>query len=157
MPVTNPQRADRSKYILLSPRAAKALSAVALGALYLWFILKLLLTGEQPALQLVVSFAALVGFSSSIVVFLCSYSFVANAPVEDLDEREVQERNAAYLHAYGYAVMMLLIGLIGSDLIGKVFGNFNLSPAVIANFLNLAFFSCLIMPATILAWRDQDG
>jgi len=149
--------ADRSKYILLSPRGAKFLSAVALGTLYLWFLLKLFLISEHPALQLAVGFAALIGFSTSILVFLCSYSFVANAPVRDLDEREVQERNAAYLHAYAYAVAVILIGLIGSDLIGRVYGDFKLTHSVVADFLNVAFFSCLIMPATILAWRDQDG
>ena len=147
--------ADRSKYVLLSPRGAKFLSAVALGTLYLWFLLKLFLISEQPALKLAVGFAALIGFSTSILVFLCSYSFVANAPVRDLDEREFQERNAAYLHAY--AVAVILIGLIGSDLIGRVYGDFKLTHSVVANFLTVAFFSCLIMPATILAWCDQDG
>ena len=154
---SKPRRADRSKYILLSPLAAKILSAVSLGALHLWFVMKLFLVGEQPALQLAVGFAALTGFSTAIAMFLCTYSFVANAPVKDLDEREVQERNAAYLKAYAYAVAMILIGYIGSDLVGKVYGDFKLTSAVVTNFLNLTFFSCLIMPATILAWRDQDG
>ena len=93
----------------------------------------------------------------SIVVFLCTYSFVANAPKKDLDERELQDRNSAYMSAYLYAVTILLIGYIGTDLIGKVYSDFQVTPEVVRNFLNVAFFTCLIMPATILAWRDHDG
>ena len=93
----------------------------------------------------------------SIVVFLCTYSFVANAPKKDLDERELQDRNSAYMSAYLYAVTILLIGYIGTDLIGKVYSDFQVTPEVVRNLLNVAFFTCLIMPATILAWRDHDG
>ena len=92
----------------------------------------------------------------SIVVFLCTYSFVANAPKKDLDERELQDRNSAYMSAYLYAVTILLIGYIGTDLIGKVYSDFQVTPEVVRNLLNVAFFTCLIMPATILAWRDHD-
>ncbi len=92
----------------------------------------------------------------SIVVFLCTYSFVANAPKKDLDERELQDRNSAYMSAYLYAVTILLIGYIGTDLIGKVYSDFQVTPEVVRNLLNVAVFTCLIMPATILAWRDHD-
>ncbi|NDA00076.1 MAG: hypothetical protein EBZ03_12880 [Betaproteobacteria bacterium] len=111
--------ADRFKYILLSPIAAKLLSAVAVGSLYLWFILKFFLTGEPTTLSLIVGLVGLIGIICSIVVFLCTYGFVANAPKKDLDERELQDRNAAYMSAYFYAVTILLTGYVGTDLIGK--------------------------------------
>lgn len=82
---------------------------------------------------------------------------MANAPKKDLDERELQDRNSAYMSAYLYAVTILLIGYIGTDLIGKVYSDFQVTPEVVRNLLNVAFFTCLIMPATILAWRDHDG
>jgi hypothetical protein len=81
---------------------------------------------------------------------------VANAPKKDLDERELQDRNSAYMSAYLYAVTILLIGYIGTDLIGKVYSGFQVTPEVVRNFLNVAFFTCLIMPATIVAWRDHE-
>jgi hypothetical protein len=81
---------------------------------------------------------------------------VANAPKKDLDERELQDRNSAYMSAYLYAVTILLIGYIGTDLIGKVYSDFQVTPEVVRNLLNVAVFTCLIMPATILAWRDHD-
>lgn len=156
MSTQNPSSADRSKYILLSPLAARLLSVVAVGSLYLWFILKFVLTGEPTTLSLIVGLVGLIGIICSIVVFLCTYSFVANAPKKDLDERELQDRNSAYMSAYLYAVTILLVGYIGTDLIGKVYSGFQVTPEVVRNFLNVAFFTCLIMPATILAWRDHE-
>ena len=145
--------ADRSKYILLTPNGAKALSVVAIGSLYAWFVLKLFLTAEPPVLQLTVGALGMIGALSSVVMFLCTYSFVANAPDKYLDEREIQDRNAAYMRAYIYAVSMLLVGYIASDVVGKVYSGFEVTPEVLTNYLNLALFTCLIMPATILAWR----
>ena len=151
----NKHAPDRSKYILLTPRGAKALSVVAIGGLYGWFLLKLLLIGDQPAMELAVGLLGLIGMVSSIVMFLCTYSFVANAPDKYLDEREIQDRNAAYMRAYIYAVSMLLVGYIASDIVGKVYSGFEVTQNVVANYLNLALFTCLIMPATVLAWRDK--
>jgi hypothetical protein len=146
---------DRSRYILLSPGGAKALSVVALGGMYAWFLMKLFLVRNQPGLQLAVGVAALVGMVGSIVMFLCTYSFVANAPDKYLDEREIQDRNAAYMKAYTYAVVLLLVGYMASDVVGRVYSGFEVTSHVVTNYLNLAFFTCLIMPATILAWRDR--
>ena len=156
MSTQNSSSAVRFKYILLSPIAAKILSAVAVGSLYLWFILKFFLNEETTTLSLVVGLVGLIGIVCSIVVFLCTYGFVANAPKKDLDERELQDRNAAYMSAYFYAVTILLTGYVGTDLIDKVYSGFQVTPEVVRNFLNVAFFTCLIMPATILAWRDKD-
>lgn len=146
---------DRSRYLLLSPGGAKALSAIAIGGMYGWFLLKFFLVGDQPVMQLAVGLLGLTGVGSSLVMFFCTYSFVANAPDKYLDEREVQDRNSAYLSAYVYAVSMLLIAYIGSDVVGKVYSAFEVTSGIVTNFLNLAFFTCLIMPATILAWRDS--
>ena len=155
MSTQNPSSADRSKYLLLSPRAAKMLSALSIGSLYLWFVLKIFLTGDPTPLSMVVGLVGLVGVVSAIVMFLCTYSFVANAPNEVLDERELQDRNAAYMSAYVYAVSLLLIGYIGADVVGKIYSGFEVTPEVVKNFLNVALFTCLITPATILAWRDR--
>jgi hypothetical protein len=51
---------------------------------------------------------------------------------------------------------MLLVGYIASDVIGKVYSGFEVTPEVLTNYLHLAVFTCLIMPATILAWRDRS-
>ncbi|NBU02625.1 MAG: hypothetical protein EBT41_12045, partial [Betaproteobacteria bacterium] len=131
MSTQNSSSAVRFKYILLSPIAAKILSAVAVGSLYLWFILKFFLNEETTTLSLVVGLVGLIGIVCSIVVFLCTYGFVANAPKKDLDERELQDRNAAYMSAYFYAVTILLTGYVGTDLIGKVYSGFQVTPEVV--------------------------
>jgi amino acid permease len=156
MSTQNQSSAAHFKYILLSPFAAKLLSATAVGNLYLWFALKFFLTDESTTLSVIVGLVGLSGIIFSIVVFLCTYSFVANAPKQYLDERELQERNAAYMSAYVYTVTLLLIGYLGTDLIGKVYSGFQVTPEVVRNYLNVAFFTSLIMPATILAWRDRN-
>ena len=86
---------------------------------------------------------------------LASDTFVANAPPRDIDERELQERNAAYFRAYQYAALMLLVGYICSDLLGKVFGGLMMSGELVADYMRVALISSLIMPATVLAWRDR--
>ena len=153
-PHEKPVRA-RPKYILLTPLSAKVLSVVAIGAIYLWFLLKFFLSGDQPALQLAVGALGLVGFCGSIVMFLCTYGFLANSPDEFLDEREIQNRNAAYVKAYIYATVMLLVGYIASDVVGKEYSGFEVTLHVVTNFLTLALFTCLMLPATILAWQDK--
>lgn len=60
------------------------------------------------------------------------------------------------MRAYIYAVSMLLVGYIASDVVGKVYSGFEVTPEVLTNYLNLALFTCLIMPATIMAWRDRS-
>ena len=51
--MTNPHEKpvrDRPKYILLTPLSAKVLSVVAIGAIYLWFVLKFFLSGGSARL-----------------------------------------------------------------------------------------------------------
>jgi hypothetical protein len=88
-------------------------------------------------------------------MFLCTYNFVANAPASQLDERELADRNAAYFKAYQYAVILLLVGYLGTDFLARLF-DFQVTPSVTQNFFLLGFMTVLITPATILAWRDED-
>jgi hypothetical protein len=150
-----PNKPSRFKYILLKPRSAKALSAVSIAAMWLWFLLKLHLTDEQTGVQALVGLCALIGLIGCIVMFLCTYNFVANAPASQLDERELADPNAAYFKAYQYAVILLLVGYLGTDFLARLF-DFQVTPSVTQNFFLLGFMTVLITPATILAWRDED-
>lgn len=148
-------KADRAKYFLLSAPAAKALSALSIGCVYAWFLLKFFVDETQPGLQFVVGLAALVGLVGCIVMFLCTYNFVANAPSGMLDERELAERNAAYMRSFQYTCLLLLVALFLSDRAARELEPL-LSSHVVNNFLTLAFFTSLVMPATILAWKDKS-
>jgi hypothetical protein len=91
------QRAFRIE--LLTPKA-RMLSVLSLGGLAGWFVCKLVFPlSEQPLSQLLVGVLALVGFISSIVVGLTGHAYLANAPEKQLDERELAQRNAAYMRA----------------------------------------------------------
>ena len=145
----------RSKYIALKPWSAKLLSVVALGGMYSWFGLKFFLTEERPVLGLVVGALALVGIIASITLFLCTYSYIANAPERDIDERELSQRNAAYFRAYQYAVVVLLLGSIGNEVAERY--EYTISSAVFGNYLLLCFITFFIFPTTVLVWTAEEG
>jgi len=83
----------------LPPARARALVAVAYTGLLAGFALDLALDPQQGALQLAVSLLKLVGMAGCLVIFMTTFSFTANAPDHQIDERERAERNAAYFHA----------------------------------------------------------
>ena len=70
----------RRSYILLRPGAAKVLSVVALGCLHLWLVLSFVLSKEFSWGNLIASCVSLVGMLAAVIMFLCTYSYVANAP-----------------------------------------------------------------------------
>jgi len=140
-----------------SRTTARALSVGALGSLSLWFALKFLLADEpgpqQAVLQLTVGLLGLAGMVASVLLFLSTYSFRANAPDTQIDEREVLERNHAYFRAYQTLVFVLLLAYIVTEVLEKVF-SWIPTRGIVANFLTLLIFAALTLPAAILAWWD---
>ena len=143
----------RSKYIALTPWSAKLLSVVALGGMYSWFILKFFLAEDRPALMVLVGCLALAGIIASMTLFVCTYSYVANAPERYIDERELSQRNAAYFRAYQYAVVVLLLGSVGNEVAEKI--GYEISAGIFGNYLLLCFTTFLIFPTTILVWTTD--
>jgi len=127
---------------------------VAIGAMYAWFTLKFFLADDRVFLSVTVGFLALIGVIASITLFLCTYSFIANAPGHGIDERELSQRNEAYFRAYQYAVSVLLVGFIGSQA-AEHYG-YAISSGVFRNFLLLCFITFLIFPATVLIWNATE-
>lgn len=144
----------RSAAIALGPWAARVLGGYALLAMHAWFVLKLMLPSDSGAMELAAGMAALTGLLASIAFVICTYGVLASAPDALLDERQSAERKAAFFGAFKYLVALLLIGAIGSDLGAKIFG-FDLSIAVFQNYLVLLLATALVLPATLLAWRDS--
>ena len=156
-PSKAPSKTPGKAYLNFSRTTARALSVGALGSLSLWFALKFLLTEEpgpqQAGLQLAVGVLALAGMVASVLLFLSTYSFRANAPDAQIDEREVVERNRAYFRAYQTLVFVLLLAYIVAEVLEKALG-WVPTRGVIANFLTLLIFAALTLPAAILAWWD---
>lgn len=155
-------RTPSKGYLNFSRTTARILSVIALGSLCSWFALKFLLTEEpgpaQGGLQLSVGLLALAGMVASVLLFLSTYGFRANAPDAQIDEREVTERNRAYFRAYQSLVGVLLLSYIVAEALEKSVA-WVPTRAVVANFLTALFFAALTLPAAILAWWDmgEDG
>lgn len=150
---TNKETSKRAFRIELSPAKVRFLSVVSLGGLSGWFLCKLVLPMSDPLAQLFVGVLALTSFISSIVVALSGHAYMANAPDKQLDERELAQRNAAYVRAYQISAMAVLAGLIGLHRLAIWTDNIA-SAAVYENYLTVIFFAHLVLPASVLAWRE---
>ena len=151
----NSARSPRSSYLNFKPGTTRALSAIALTALHGWFLLKFLLVQRQPALELWVGGLALLGMVTAVLVFLSAYNFQAHAPKDQIDERELSQRNEAYFRTYQYMIGAILIGLLIKEFWERATGS-SLSVNQLGNFLTVLFFSGMVMPATVLAWQDRE-
>ena len=140
--------------IVLGPRAARLLGGYALVAMHAWFVIKLTLPSETGGMELIAGLAALTGLLACATFFVCTYGVLANSPDEMLEDWQVSERNRAYFGAFRYLLALLLLASLGSDFIAKLF-DFELSIAVMQNFLVLVIATALVLPAYLLAWRDQ--
>jgi len=141
-------------YFRFSAQTTLSLSNVALLGLWGWFLGKFFLREDRPGLLVVLGICLLGGTILSIPVFVSPYSFVANAPEDQIDERELALRNRAYLKTVQYVVTCLLLGLFGSEIAehrGIVLGS-----TVFQNFLLCLMISTLIVPARCLARWDVD-
>jgi hypothetical protein len=127
--------------INLSPRTGKILGSYALIAMHGWFFAKLGLPSQAGGAE----------------IFVGTYGVLANAPDAKLDERELAERNRAYFSAFKYLVAMTIAGGMIPEFLSKVF-HFDLSVAVMKNFMLLMFTTALVLPGFVLAWADKsDG
>lgn len=140
--------------IHLGPRTARILGTYALLAMHGWFLVKLGLPSGAGWPELVAGMLALTGMITSILFFLGTYGVLANAPDTMLDERQLSERNRAYFSAFKYLVLMCVLGGMVPELIAKLL-HFELSLAVMKNFLLLMFTTALVLPGFILAWSDR--
>jgi hypothetical protein len=151
----NPARSPRSSYLNFKPGTTRALSAIALIALHGWFLLKFLLVQRDPALEVWVGGLALLGMVTAVLVFLSAYSFQANAPKAQIDERELLQRNEAYFRTHQYMICAVLVGLLIMEFWERATG-LSISVNQLRNFLTVLFFSGMVMPATVLAWQDRQ-
>lgn len=147
---------DRRKPIMitLGPWSARVLGSYALIAMHSWFLIKLALPSDSGAAELVAGVMALTGLLSSGAFFVCTYGVLANSPDDRLDEWQVSERNRAYFGAFKYLVTLLLVGSLFGDLLARLF-HFDLSMKVVQNYLVLMLATALVLPASLLAWRDS--
>lgn len=143
----------------LSPSRARWIVAATYSTLLVGYLLDLVLDPQQGGLSLGISALKLAGLVGCAVIFLSTFSFTANAPDHQIDERERAERNAAYVRAYQVvigAVFLMFLALIGIRLLT----DWTPTVGTLEELLTLLGIGGLALPAAILAWRssaDEDG
>ena len=145
----------RANYLGFSAPTTLRLSSLAIVGLWCWFFGKFFLREDRPGLLVALGLCLLGGTILSVLVFMSIYSFMADAPEDQIDERELALRNRAYLKTVQYVVACLLVGLFGSRIAehrGVVLG-----PTVFENFLLCLMITTLILPAWCLARWDVDA
>lgn len=137
----------------LSPSRARWIVAATYSTLLVGYLLDLVLDPLQGGLSLAVSAFKLAGLVGCAVIFLSTFSFTANAPDHQIDERERAERNAAYVRAYQVvigAVFLMFLALIGIRLLT----DWTPTVGTLEELLTLLGIGGLALPAAILAWRS---
>lgn len=138
----------------LNPSRARWLVAVTYPALIVGYLLDLALAPQDGGFGLVVSLLKLAGLVGCGVIFLTTFSFTANAPDHQIDERERAERNVAYFRAYQVvigAVFLMFLALIGI----RWLSDWTPTVGTIEELLTLIGIGGLALPAAILAWRSS--
>jgi hypothetical protein len=71
-----------------------------------------------------------------------------------LDERELSERNSAFVRAYEYLFVMLLLSSVIPEGVAKLL-NTELTVAFMEDFILLLFATGFLLPGFLLAWRAR--
>ena len=155
-PETPSTRNPRRWYLSLSPRTAKILAHVGIEGAWGYFLLKFTFQDDTPSAFLLVGGILLVSaLIASLLLFFSSYSFIANAPSQQIDERELAERYRAHFYAFQYVVFALIVGYVGLDVLERN-PHFTLASGLVMNFLTTMIMTSLIMPAALLAYWDRE-
>jgi len=84
-------------------------------------------------------------------------SRLAQAPDGDLDERQIQIRDRAYLESYRIYVGVTLIGLVLAAIVPDIVDRpLVLTYDVVQWFVMGAILLSLVLPSAIVAWREPD-
>ena len=160
-----PRAHPQKPYRRFSARTARALSAIAIGGLWSWFLLKVLCPSATGVLEALVGLLALTSIIAAIPLMLSTYAFRANAPAAAIDERELAKRNRAYFVTVMYAASVALIGFIAVEVVSRAPAptptglalNFpgSISHGVASNFFQVFFLTTLAFPTAVLAWWDR--
>ena len=137
----------------LSPSRARWLVGITYPALLAGFALDLAFDPQQSPFDLVVSALKLAGLIGCLVIFLTTFSFTANAPEHQIDERERIERNTAYFLAYQVVIAAVFLLFLTSIAV-RLFTAWTPSVMVLEELLTLIGIGGLALPAAILAWRS---
>lgn len=148
-----PSRATPRPLFEHGPITGKVLAVIGLGGLPAWFLLKFDLPSTNGVVEIASALSALGGLICGLALFVGTFGFRANAPAGLIDERQVAERDAAYLISFRSLVVLCLAGWFGAEIVASQEDSVFTAP-VLRNFLLVVVFHALVMPAAVLALRE---
>jgi formate hydrogenlyase subunit 3/multisubunit Na+/H+ antiporter MnhD subunit len=116
-----------------------------------------------PALGLHQAIAAVVGLTLLAATLFAAYrlyrfrSKMAQAPDDQLDERQRQIRDRAYVDSYRWFVLMTLVVLIAAGILPDLLDRpIELTYEVVNWFVMGAILISIALPSAVVAWREPD-
>lgn len=139
--------------IMMSPGRARLLSMVAISALFGGYLGSAIVGKEPGPFDIGMSILKLTGLVSTIILFLSNYGQMSQRKESQLDEREAQIRNRAYVLTHQIMVVLAFIAFFWLESAHKL-GWWLPDPREAANLITAYALGSMALPAAILAWRD---
>jgi fucose permease len=147
-------QATKQFQILMTPGQARLLSVAAIGSLAVGFLGEAVLGEPGNPLDLFLTALRLAGLLSTITLFLSNYGQMTQRREAELDEREAQLRNRAYVLTHQIMVTLLFGAFFYLEAATKL-GWWLPSLDQAADMITAFGLSSMALPAAILAWRDR--
>lgn len=147
-------QATRQFQIVMTPAQARLLSVAALGALAAGFLGEALLGDPDSPLDFVLAVVRLAGLIATITLFLSNYGQMTQRKEAELDEREAQLRNRAYVLTHQIMISIVFLAFFYIEAANKL-GWWLPGLDAVASLLTAFGLGSMALPAAILAWRDR--
>jgi undecaprenyl pyrophosphate phosphatase UppP len=147
-------QATKQFQIMMTPGQARLLSVAAIAALSVGFLGEALLGDPGSPLDLLLTVVRLAGLLATITLFLSNYGQMTQRKEAELDEREAQLRNRAYVLTHQVMISIVFLAFFYVEVATKLawwLPELN----EVANLLTAFGLASMALPAAILAWRDK--
>lgn len=151
--------------LAISPRVARLLSVLSIGALWGWFLLKFYLNDPSTGLLSAVGGLALLGVGGSMTLLATQYLNQAYGKDHEIDERERAVRDRAHRYALNYVLWVCVLTYVVLEVASRAPAPTAtglalgfpavISKGIVENFLVVLFFTTFALPPAILAWWDR--
>ncbi len=138
----------------LGPTASRIIGLYALIAVHGWFVLEYTYPSAGQQVALALSILKISGLLAAAIFVMGTFGAMAFAADRELDERELSERNSAFVRAYEYLFVMLLLSSVIPEGVAKLL-NTELTVAFMKDFILLLFATGFVLPGFLLAWRAR--
>lgn len=147
-------QATKTFQIPMTPGQARLLSVAAIASLAVGFLGDALLGDAGGLPDLLLTTLRLAGLLSTMALFLSNYGQISQRRESELDEREAQLRNRAYVLTHQIMVTLLFMAFFYIEAAGKL--GWWLPPLQqVGNMITAFGLGSMALPAAILAWRDN--